>query len=61
METIGSLEAMRVYEATGVRVERDPARRTAMEKRMVEAWSEGAGWEMGRCKVCATPFVSELG
>lgn len=59
METIGSLEAMRVYEATGVRVERDPARRSAMEKRMVETWSEGSSWEMGRCKVCATPFVSE--
>lgn len=59
MDTLGSLEAMRVYEGCGVRIDREPARRSAMEKRMAEAWGEGASWAMGACKVCAKPFVSE--
>jgi hypothetical protein len=59
MDTLGSLEAMRVFESCGVRIDREPARRSAMEKRMAEAWGEGASWAMGACKVCAKAFVSE--
>lgn len=59
METLASLEAARVFEANGVQIDRDPARRTAMEKRMVEAWDGGGSWQLGRCRVCAEEFTSE--
>jgi len=58
-DTLGSLEAMRVYECCGVRVDRDPAYRSPMQQRMVQAWTEGTSWELGACKVCAKPFAAE--
>ena len=59
MDTLGSLEAMRVYEACGVRIDREPAQRTRMEQQMAKAWGDGGSWAMGACKVCSKRFVAE--
>jgi hypothetical protein len=59
METLGSLEALRVFDACGVRIEIEPARRSAMEARMVRAWNDGGSWHLGRCKICAGSFIAE--
>lgn len=59
MDTLGSLESMRVFEACGVQINREPAMRTDMERKMARAWDNGAVWQLGRCRVCADEFTSE--
>jgi hypothetical protein len=60
METMTNLEARRVYEAVGVRIETELNRRTPMERKLVETWDGTKEWARGVCKVCSAPMADEV-
>ena len=58
--TIGQVEASNVSRAIGIEISHDPAKRTALHRRMIQAWGMNASgnWEVGQgvCKVCGAKF-----
>ena len=54
MPSLNLLEAERVFDSTGIKINPEPATRTALERKLVETWDGDEKWSRGVCKVCAT-------
>jgi hypothetical protein len=56
MPTLDVLEAERVFDSIGIKINPDAAHRTALERKLVETWDGDDKWSRGACKVCAEPM-----